>query len=193
LTQPSLSARRTHSSLRAALVDLVEESGFDAVTVTALCDRALVGRATFYRYYTDKFDLAARIFDEALDDLLASVDDEGVSHRQRWRGFLDHVARNDRLYRALLVTSPQQWFAARMQARLAAMADTHLPEDGIFGPGSDKAVAGVVAAVFVQSISWWLAGGRTVPTQVMADGTGRLARAVIAEAGAPGAPGASGR
>jgi AcrR family transcriptional regulator len=185
LAQPSLSARRTHSSLRAALVDLVEENGFDAVTVTALCDRALVGRATFYRYYTDKFDLAARVFEDALDDLLDSVDDATVTHRQRWVGFLDHVAGNDRLYRALLVTSPQPWFAARMQARLAAMADTHLPEHGIFGPGSDVAVAGVVAAIFVQSISWWLAGGRTVPTQVIADGTGRLARAVIAEAGAP--------
>jgi AcrR family transcriptional regulator len=185
LTQPSLSARRTHSSLRAALVDLVEESGFDAVTVTALCDRALVGRATFYRYYQDKFDLAARVFDDALDDLLASVDDEGVSHRQRWRGFLDHVARNDRLYRGLLVTTPQQWFAARMQARLAAMADTHLPEHGIFGAGSDTAVAGVVAAIFVQSISWWLAGGLAVPAQVIADATGRLALAVITEASAP--------
>lgn len=185
MAQPSLSARRTHSSLRAALVDLVEESGFDAVTVTALCDRALVGRATFYRYYTDKFDLAARVFDDALDEMLASVDDASVSHRQRWRGFLDHIARHDRLYRALLVTSPQQWFAARIQARLAAMADTHLPEHGIFGPGSDTAVAGVVAAIFVQSISWWLAGGRTVPTQVIADGTARLARAVVTEASAP--------
>ena len=48
---------RTIRSLREALVDLVAERGFDAITVTDLVERAGLHRATFYRHYNDKDDL----------------------------------------------------------------------------------------------------------------------------------------
>ena len=49
--------RRTRAALRQALVELVLDNGFQAITVEQITERADVGRATFYAHYRDKEDL----------------------------------------------------------------------------------------------------------------------------------------
>ena len=54
---------RTKTLIRDAFMELIIEQGFDKVTVRAITERARINRATFYRHYTDKHDLAARLTD----------------------------------------------------------------------------------------------------------------------------------
>ncbi|MFC6180144.1 TetR/AcrR family transcriptional regulator [Lactiplantibacillus daowaiensis] len=42
------------------------------ITVEQICTRALIHRSSFYRYYTDKFDLLAQMVMRAIEDLLAA-------------------------------------------------------------------------------------------------------------------------
>lgn len=49
--------RKTRQALHAALLQLMVEKGYDAVTVQDIIDRADVGRTTFYAHFTDKQDL----------------------------------------------------------------------------------------------------------------------------------------
>ena len=51
--------QRTQQLLHAALMSLVQEKGFEAVTVQEIIDRANVGRATFYAHFDSKDDLLA--------------------------------------------------------------------------------------------------------------------------------------
>lgn len=60
--------RRTRASLRRALVELVLENGFQAVTVEEITERADVGRATFYAHYRDKEDLLVGIVRDLAED-----------------------------------------------------------------------------------------------------------------------------
>ncbi len=82
MSQPTTNIRlkRTHKLLREALVDLIDEQGFDAITIGALTSRALVSRAAFYRIYKDKYDLVEQIFDEAMVTLFAAVGELGREH-----------------------------------------------------------------------------------------------------------------
>ena len=48
------------SLLREALIDLIDEKGLDAVTVGEISERAMINRATFYRHYQDKYEVADR-------------------------------------------------------------------------------------------------------------------------------------
>jgi AcrR family transcriptional regulator len=50
---------RTQQLLHGALMSLVQEKGFEAVTVQEIIDRANVGRATFYSHFDSKDDLLA--------------------------------------------------------------------------------------------------------------------------------------
>ncbi|WP_240999879.1 helix-turn-helix domain-containing protein, partial [Streptomyces sp. Tu 4128] len=53
--------RRSRRALGAALVELVLERGFTALTVEDITERADVARATFYAHFRDKEDLFARV------------------------------------------------------------------------------------------------------------------------------------
>src|SRR5260370_10717090 len=68
-----LRVRRTHANLREALIDLIEEKGFDAVTVGDIAERAMVNRTTFYRHYQDKYALVTGIFEEAGNQIFREI------------------------------------------------------------------------------------------------------------------------
>src|SRR4051794_4639849 len=54
---------RTRQLLSEALLALIQEKGFDAVTVQDVIDRANVGRSTFYSHFVDKEDLLVKAMD----------------------------------------------------------------------------------------------------------------------------------
>src|SRR5260370_4350263 len=55
--------QRTQEVLRKALVSLIEEKGFEALTVQDIIDRANVVRATFHAHFDNKEDLMVSGFD----------------------------------------------------------------------------------------------------------------------------------
>lgn len=61
-----LRIRRTKKSIRDAFFELIDENGFDSVTVKDITDRALISRNTFYLHYEDKFDLLNKISNELM-------------------------------------------------------------------------------------------------------------------------------
>src|SRR5947209_9137167 len=99
MTQPAsnLRVRRTQKLLREALIELIEERGFEALTIGELTSRAMVSRAAFYRTYQDKYDLVEQIFEEAMSALLNAVGDLGPEHPPEvWVKFFEHIAQYDR-------------------------------------------------------------------------------------------------
>lgn len=61
-----LRIQRTKKSIRDAFFELIDENGFDSVTVKDITDRALISRNTFYLHYEDKFDLLNKISNELM-------------------------------------------------------------------------------------------------------------------------------
>src|SRR5215831_12508530 len=111
----NLRLRRTQKLLREALIELIEERGFEALTVGELTERAMVSRAAFYRNYQDKYDLVEQIFVEAMNALLSAVGEIGTDHPPEvWVTFFEHIAEYARLYRALLGIKGSPWFARKM-------------------------------------------------------------------------------
>ncbi len=57
---------RTKTAIRNALVELIEEKGFDAITVKDITTKANINRGTFYAHYQDKFDLMTKCQEEIM-------------------------------------------------------------------------------------------------------------------------------
>src|SRR5579885_1585935 len=116
----NLRVRRTKLLLREALIALIEERGFEALTIGELTERAMVSRAAFYRHYQDKYDLVEQIFEEAMSSLLNEIGDLGQEHpAEVWVKFFEHIVQYERLYRALLGRKGSPWFVRKMRASLA--------------------------------------------------------------------------
>jgi len=64
---------RTRSALRQAFRDLVEEKGYEAVTIEDITEQANLGRTTFYLHYHDKEDLLLEDFADKLFALVENV------------------------------------------------------------------------------------------------------------------------
>src|SRR6266487_1287601 len=121
----NLRVRRTKLLLREALIELIEERGFESLTIGELTERAMVSRAAFYRNYQDKYDLVEQIFEEAMSALLNAVGELGREHPPKiWVTFFEHIAQYERLYRALLGSSGSPWFVRKMRASLADIVVT---------------------------------------------------------------------
>mgnify|MGYP004537466201 CR=1 FL=1 len=53
----SITARRTYALLKGALFSQLAALPFEQLTLTDICNTALISRSTFYRYFEDKYDL----------------------------------------------------------------------------------------------------------------------------------------
>ncbi|WP_458354418.1 TetR/AcrR family transcriptional regulator [Peribacillus frigoritolerans] len=60
---------RTKNSIRNALVELIEEKGFEAITVKDITMKAKINRGTFYAHYQDKFDLMTKCQEEIMQEM----------------------------------------------------------------------------------------------------------------------------
>jgi AcrR family transcriptional regulator len=186
----NLRLRRTQKLLREALIELIEERGFEAVTIGELTERAMVSRAAFYRNYQDKYDLVEQIFEEAMSALLGAVGDLGREHpAEIWVQFFEHIAQYERLYRALLGKKGSPWFVRKMRADLSGLVRErgrlpHGPDASAHSvhPFSDEFVPDIVSAMFVEAITWWLEHGRPYTPKEMATRAALLASALFKEA-----------
>ncbi len=192
MTQPenNLRVRRTQKLLREALIELIEERGFEALTIGELTERAMVSRAAFYRNYQDKYDLVEQIFEEAMSALLSAVGELGREHpAEIWVQFFEHIASYERLYRALLGRKGSPWFVRKMRVSLADLVKErgrlpHGPDASAHPvhPFSDEFVPDLVSALFVEAITWWLEQGRPYTPEEIATRAALLAAALFKEA-----------
>ncbi len=198
---PNLRVRRTQKLLREALIELIEERGFEELTVGELAERAMVSRAAFYRNYRDKYDLVEQIFEEAMRALLGAVGERGQPHfAETWLTFFEHIAEYERLYRALLGRKGSLWFARKMRADLATLIEERGRQP--HGPNehakeahrtyahaqaahphtfADTFPPDLVSAMFVEAITWWLEHGRPYTAKEMATRCALLASAMFSE------------
>ncbi len=184
----NLRLRRTQKLLRVALIELIEERGFEALTIGELTSRAMVSRAAFYRTYQDKYDLVEQIFEEAMSALLGAVGDLGQEHpAEIWVTFFEHIAEYERLYRALLGRKGSPWFVRKMRAALSGLVKErgHLPHGPDAHPVhtfSDEFVPDLVSTMFVEAITWWLEQARPYTPKEIATRAALLASALFKEA-----------
>lgn len=62
---------RTKKAIRLALMELIEEKGFEAITVKDIATKAEINRGTFYVHYEDKHDL----MNECQTDIMQGMSD----------------------------------------------------------------------------------------------------------------------
>ena len=205
--QMDLRVRRTRVNLREALIDLIEEKGFDAVTVGDIAERAMVNRATFYRHYPDKYTLVTGIFEEAITQMMREVplpehleaitSASSASERETeqlesalavWSALFEHLARNARLYRAMLGKRGSSWFTAQVRdsfAQALRQRARTLSALGVsMGATDDPKTAPLefviicLANWFVGMLSWWMENNMIYSPQQMAIWSTRTAYAI---------------
>jgi AcrR family transcriptional regulator len=159
--------KRTRQLLRNALIELIPEKGYNALTIQDITDRATLNRATFYLHYRDKDDLLNTGFDEIWDELTAEnplpIAPDGTLSIEGTRITVqtdfEHLAKNFEFYRVMLSEPGVAQFIHRMKdhvyeatARRLEAVLGELPT----GPVPIQIVLEFIASAYVGMIQWWL-------------------------------------
>lgn len=148
---------RTRRTLREALVSLLLQRGWDAVSVQDICDRADVGRSTFYTHFADKEELLIGGFDDLRQALRAGpASAPGPAAPLRFaRGLLEHAHENQRLFLALVGKRSGYVVLRRFRDMVVALVREDLAGLRGAGPSRDAAVH-YIAGGLMELLTWWL-------------------------------------
>lgn len=147
-------ALRTRKNLRSALVTLILEQGWERVTVRDVCERADVGRSTFYTHYVDKEDLLLSGFDELRKSLRSMPRDEtrplGFA-----RGLIEHAREHEKLFRAAVGKRSGQLHHKRFRELVLRLVEEDLEPVLPEGPAR-TATARYIAGGVTELLTWWI-------------------------------------
>ncbi|KKX53667.1 TetR family transcriptional regulator [Brevibacillus borstelensis cifa_chp40] len=179
--------RRTRQLLQDAFTSLIQEKGYEAITVQDITERATLNRATFYLHYRDKQDLMWQSTEEVLSELVDSLR-ETTKHAKKADLHVDQphpvfvclfeqIARHATFYKVML-SHHQAPLAARLIEVITDYISQGLDE---FQPDDTKLTAQreiivrYTASAFLGVIMWWLEGGMSYSPRFMALQLMRLA------------------
>jgi AcrR family transcriptional regulator len=152
--------QRTRDRLGNALMELVLEKPFDAITVQDVLDHAGVSRSTFYLHYNDKDDLFISDVDEFLEGMATILSRRGDSSDRvaPVRELFAHIAEASRFHKAVVASGKihvvqelgQEHFARGIEQRLAELQRAR----GI--TAERPLVAQALAGALLSLLSWWI-------------------------------------
>lgn len=179
MVQPKEDRRiqRTRQLLSTALLTLIENRGYESLTVNDITEQANVGRATFYLHYQDKEQLLVESLEEMFSQLGALINPMSEASGEQnlitaTRLVFQHFADHHRLYRVLLTEKGAAMVFTRLLTILSQLAEREViskeveqqPQMGI----STNLVAHYAAGAFLGLVVWWLNNNRPYSAEQMA-------------------------
>lgn len=166
---------RTRQMLRDALVALILEKGYDAITINDITEKAGLRRATFYLHYKDKEELVFAMLSDVFDSLVTEIEQLDLPlmspecERAVHLVIFQHAQEHADLYRSIIAGSGsmtivryvREYLARSIRENLEAMPEGELPMPV-------DVVANYLATVKLNMALWWLEAGMPYSAQEMA-------------------------
>ncbi len=162
--------QRTQGLLQEALIALILEKGYEAITVQDILERANLGRSTFYAHYRDKEDLLVSGFSRVFDEFQHSYASAGAaaasatparseqSARELSLYFYRHTGSHRHLFRALIGRQGGDIILEYARKFLSGIARSYLAAPGPL-PRDGALVEPLVqylVSSYLALLTWWL-------------------------------------
>lgn len=166
---------RTRDLLHHALMSLIQTKGYEAITVQDICDKANVGKSTFYAHYTSKDDLKRSGIEHmrmALSKELGAVPAANDTAQAPWLRFslplLEHARTHASLYHSRS-EGPEEGVGLVVIRQVVSdllrdELELHPGERASAALPRELAVQYIVGA-YMSVLVWWLESGAKLPPQ----------------------------
>jgi AcrR family transcriptional regulator len=157
--------QRTRKLLREAMLALILEEGYDALSIQDITNKANLGRATFYLHFKDKDELLMDVMDQFMEDILEQVPQLAEI---QWRledtkniaKLFDFSADHYDLYRILTISSGAITASRQLHQTIASNIKACIQKD-VDESGAQPIIpvdfiANHFAGSLLSIIYWWL-------------------------------------
>lgn len=157
---------RTRLALRDAMLALLPSAGWDELSIQAICERANVGRSTFYLHYQGKDDLLSDSFAGLRDHLTSQWGQGPAPGLGMLGGLLDHMAEQRAVFKAVIGQRSGHGIASRFKAMVRELVDLELKAHGLT---TDQRhwLACYLAGGIVETMAWWIHAPKPPPIREM--------------------------
>lgn len=191
MTKMDRRTQRTREGLQKALIELISERGYDAITIQDIADRANIGRTTFYLHYNSKDELFMSCHETVVSKLhiglLHSLSREELLSSDvpaEMTSAYQHFEVDRALLYPIFRGRDSQWILRQIRDRSAREIEANLR--GIFGDSESNIpldmLANYLAGAQIALMQWWLEKRRAHPPSDLAQTLHRLQRAAIWDA-----------
>ena len=158
--------------LQDALLELMVEKGYQAITVQDIIDRANIGRSTFYSHFVDKEQLLSGNLDRLREFLKTQSGNCSfpASPNEYRFGFslamLEHAQGNKQLYKAMVSKKGGAIVMQHMQNMLATLIRDEIAEilsHSIALKIPPDIIIAFVVNTFLSLLTWWMAENKPCP------------------------------
>ena len=171
---------RTRTTLYDALVDLIRERDYDAITVHDILARANIGRSTFYAHFKSKDELLEKSLERLRQELFSAVDaTPDATIFAVTRTLFEHVDRYRDIQLALAKRPAGVRLNESIALNFAEVVRTLLPNAGDGSIPRDLAISHIGGS-FLSVLRWWMS--RT-PAVTAAEADGLFCRLVFSGLG----------
>ena len=153
-------SQRTYHLVSTAMMALLLEKRYDAITVQDILDRADIGRSTFYAHYYDKEDVLVSVTEQMLD-----VFNQQMQQAETGQGILpglelfQHVQQVHEHFQVLMRGQSGEVLTKAVQTLLSRNIE-HSLISAFAGKRSPSVPLAVVsqylAGAFLNLLKWWL-------------------------------------
>lgn len=151
--------QRTRRALRDALLSLLVEKGWDEMSVQDICDRADIGRSTFYLHFPSKEELLRGSLDDLRGALNSYADaDENITGTRPLaflHGLLDHLYEQKQLCRSIFGRRSAHTVQVRFREMVTKLIADNLAAHAPAGWPRDATVH-YLAGALVELLAWWI-------------------------------------
>ena len=166
---------KTRKLIRDAFLKLIEEKGFEDITINDISDNAMINRSTFYLHYTDKYDLLDKTVDDVITKLMNLVEPEAhvqgenlelVKFKQNIQEILKTVEEDGNFYKAILGEHGMIAVRKKLLNTLKQKLEKSLPEQTSI---KRELLLELASSVYLEAITWWLNNGMEYSNSYMAE------------------------
>ncbi|MGE5376374.1 MAG: TetR/AcrR family transcriptional regulator [Bacteroidota bacterium] len=151
---------RTRQMLSEALVQLIQEKDYSAITVSDIIERANVGRSTFYAHYQGKDDLLLDQMDRVIEFLSQGAPAQEFPYFPSL-GFLQHVGGDHyELYKALVWGPGMDLITRHLQKSVSQRVEQGLQNSSRDFDVPLPILANFITGSFLTLLKWWLENKR---------------------------------
>lgn len=169
-----LRVQKTKKNIKETFLTLLEEKPLNKLHVQEILDRAQINRATFYKYYLDKYDLAEQMVRECMDTLMRMAEkrfDKEMNLSEIQMIILDiygYIKANRRMVLVLWKSEGNSVHLYRdMEDLLRHLCLERLQEEGEDAPELQDYFATIYATLVLTTIKWHIERDRELDLQRM--------------------------
>lgn len=146
---------KTKALLRDAMLALMAPRGWDEMTIQEICDKANVGRSTFYVHYRSKDDLLLEGMNDLRDMISAQAAEAEGSGFHFLAGLLAHMDQQHEVFKAAIGRRSGHGVARRFRKMVFQLVEIELKRRQ-HPAAKNPWVAMFVAGGIVEAMAWWV-------------------------------------